>query len=296
MIPISVVIASTNRPTVLAETVRYLNLQKEKPLEVILSLIREGDLDPSFDPGSAPFPIKVLTGEPGLTKQRNRGIASVDERAAFVCLLDDDVLIHEDFLGAVCSIMEDHADCVCVMGHLARNGDVSLEEAKKLLAGPIDPAEAAKAYIPVHARHGGLYGCNMTFRKEPLQLEKFDERLPLYSEMEDTDMGTRIRKHGVVAYSFRCQGVHLKTQSGRINYRMHGFSQIMNAWYLMKKGSLPRGEVVLKIVARKLLQNALMVFHPRQTRKRLALVRGNIFALRCILAGRVEPELITKLR
>jgi GT2 family glycosyltransferase len=135
----------------------------------------------------------------------------------------------------------------------------------------------------------------MSFKWEFLEQEKFDERLPLYSEMEDIDMGTRARRSGEVGYYFACVGVHLQTTSGRINHRMHGFSQIMNGYYLICKGTMPK-ENLYQVTIKTVLINLILSFYPKQTRKRIGRLSGNIYALSNIIIGNVRPELILKLK
>ena len=85
-------------------------------------------------------------------------------------------------------------------------------------------------------------------------------------------MGSRAKKYGDVSYYFGSLAVHLKAPSGRINYRMHGFSQIMDAYYLAQKGSISKHYVIYQILLRKLLQNLILAFIPKQTSKEYQLL------------------------
>jgi len=182
------------------------------------------------------------------------------------------------------------------MGHLLANGNISLERARALCyAPPKEPKALEDKYYATSATWGYLYGANMSFRWHFLEREPFDERLPLYSEMEDTDMGTRARRCGEVGYYFACQGVHLQAASGRINYKKRGFSQIMNFYYLAHKGTIPTKDYKRYLV-KKVAANAVLLLLPRQTRKRIGLLIGNLYAVRHILVGRIEPELILNLK
>jgi GT2 family glycosyltransferase len=182
----------------------------------VLSVIRESDTPEEAFANSFPFPVIRVLSSPGLTRQRNLGVRSLTTDAGIVLLLDDDMILHREYIAKVSRTFTEHPACVCLMGHLLANGDVSEEEANRLVNSPIDLGEKAGRYFPVKARWGSLYGCNMSFRRQYLEQEPFDERLPLYSEMEDTDMGTRIRKYGEIGYSFGPLAVHLKTGSGSV--------------------------------------------------------------------------------
>jgi len=290
----SVIIASTNRPLIIREAVQSLLEQTLQPREIIISVVKEED----FPYSEKDFPSKVrrVISPPGLTIQRNFGFKSLKEKTDFVTYIDDDVILHRDYLANMSEVFAQRQNVVCVMGHLLANGGVTLEEAKALCNSPPDnPNTLKEKYYATAATWGSLYGCNMSFKWDFLEKEQFDERLPLYSEMEDTDMGTRARRCGEVGYYFACVGVHLKTTSGRINYRMHGFSQIMNGYYLICKGTMPKENLYQGII-KTVLRNLILSFNPKQTRKRIGLLSGNIYALSNIIIGNVRPELILKLK
>lgn len=292
---ISIVIASTNRADTLSKTLIDLQSQSTPPEEVILSVVKDSDFPPEVDNSTFPFAVRKVIGKPGLTCQRNLAISKLSEQSTLVTMLDDDVFLHSDYLQNCLKIFEEHEDCVCLMGHLLQNGNIDPEGAKILLKRPLSQFEKERRYSVIKTEYGGLYGCNMTFRKKLFEKELFDERLPLYSEMEDLDMGSRAKRWGQIGYSFCCLGVHLQTSSGRINYRMRGFSQIMNAWYLMEKGTLPRNRVVSNIL-KSILKNAGSLLRTGQFSKRKDILTGNFFALLNIVKGKIEPELIYKLK
>jgi len=286
----SVIIASTNRPLIIREAVQSLLEQTLQPREIIISVVKEED----FPYSEKDFPSKVrrVISPPGLTIQRNFGFKSLKEKTDFVTYIDDDVILHRDYLANMSEVFAQRQNVVCVMGHLLANGRVTLEEAKALCNSPPDnPNTLKEKYYATAATWGSLYGCNMSFKWDFLEKEQFDERLPLYSEMEDTDMGTRARRCGEVGYYFACVGVHLQTTSGRINHKKHGFSQIMNAYYLACKGTIPKDNIN-RYVLKKFIANFVLSFVPQETKKRIGLVSGNMYAIKNILKGNIKPELI----
>jgi len=286
----SVIIASTNRPLIIREAVQSLLEQTLQPREIIISVVKEED----FPYSEKDFPSKVrrVISPPGLTIQRNFGFKSLKEKTDFVTYIDDDVILHRDYLANMSEVFAQRQNVVCVMGHLLANGRVTLEEAKALCNSPPDnPNTLKEKYYATAATWGSLYGCNMNFKWDFLEKEQFDERLPLYSAMEDTDMGTRARRCGEVGYYFACVGVHLQTTSGRINHKKHGFSQIMNAYYLACKGTIPKDNIN-RYVLKKFIANFVLSFVPQETKKRIGLVSGNMYAIKNILKGNIKPELI----
>ena len=290
----SVIIASTNRPLILKEAIDSLLEQTFQPIEIVVSVIKEED----FPNPEKEFPpnVRRVISPPGLTTQRNFGFNSLTQKTDFVSYIDDDVILHQDYLKNLSEIFDQREKVVCVMGHLLANGGITLEDAKILCQSPPEnPNYLKEKYYATAANWGKLYGCNMSFKWEFLEQEKFDERLPLYSEMEDTDMGTRARRAGEVGYYFACVAVHLRIDSGRINYRKHGFSQIMNYYYLGCKGTIPQEGINLYII-KKILVNLILSLNFKQTRKRIGLLYGNIYATYNILRGNIMPELILKIK
>jgi glycosyltransferase involved in cell wall biosynthesis len=290
----SVVIASANRPHILKETVRSVLEQTVQPQELVVSVPQEQDFP--LVPDEFPARVKRVIAPTGLARQRNFGFRALTVKTDFVTFLDDDIILHRDYLYYLSQAFATRPHAVCIMGHLLANGNISLERAKELChSPPKSPQNLQSDYYATSATWGHLYGANMSFAWHFLEQECFDERLPLYSEMEDTDMGTRARRRGEVGYYFACQGVHLQAASGRINYKKRGFSQIMNFYYLVRKGTIP-AEGHKQHVVKKIAANAVLVLLPRQTRKRIGLPIGNLYAVRHILVGRIEPELILNLK
>ena len=116
------------------------------------------------------------------------------------------------------------------------------------------PADS-RHYHAKQTTFGDVYGCNMCVRYSIACAEPFDERLPLYSYMEDMDFGTRARRHGHIGYYYGSLAVHLRASEGRVSYRALGFSEVMNPAYLAAKGTIPKSHAVKSFVIRKPLAN-----------------------------------------
>ena len=290
--PSAVVIPSTGRPEILRGTIESLLEQSEPPGEIVVSVISAHDF-----PQDAAFPASVrwIAGRPGAAAQRNSGAEALTCRPRLIGFLDDDMVLHRDYLRCMRELFEAQPAAVLAMGHLLANGGISLEAARRLCASPPDLGADAGRSSPNRDPWGGAYGCNLAVRATLLEQVQFDERLPLYSEMEDVDFGRRARRHGEVWYHYGCMAVHLRVASGRLSYRRHGFSQIMNAVYLGRKGSIPMGHAVRHFMLRRPLQNLLLALLPSQRTRRLGLFRGNLDALSLIARGRIEPERILEI-
>src|SRR5215203_2897289 len=118
---------------------------------------------------------------------------------------------------------------------------------------------------------------------------RFDERLPLYAWLEDHDFRGQIERHGRVVRADRLWGVHLGHKQGRVRGVTLGYSQIANALYLAKKGTVPK-LYLAKLVTKNLLINAVRSVRPEPFVDRRGRLLGNIFALADFVRGRIAPE------
>jgi hypothetical protein len=134
----------------------------------------------------------------------------------------------------------------------------------------------------------------MSIRAAAIGSLRFDERLPLYGWQEDIDFTSQLRARGrVVGMNTLC-GVHLATKSGRISGVKFGYSQVANAVYLVRKGTVPAG-FAYKLMARNIAANMVKSVRPEPYIDRFGRFRGNLLAAGHILMGRVDPEYILKL-
>jgi GT2 family glycosyltransferase len=134
----------------------------------------------------------------------------------------------------------------------------------------------------------------MAFRASAMAGMRFDERLPLYDWLEDADFGERLRARGRMGRSGLLWGVHMGAKSGREKGRRLGYSQIANALYLTRKGSLSR-RFALKRILRNLAANLLRAPAPEAHIDRRGRLLGNLLALRDFFRGIVEPERAVRL-
>ena len=89
-------------------------------------------------------------------------------------------------------------------------------------------------------------------------------------------------------------GVHLGHKQGRVRGVTLGYSQIANAIYLAKKGTVPKRHLA-KIASKNLLINAVHSLWPEPFVDRRGRLRGNIIALADLVCGRIAPERILEL-
>ena len=133
------------------------------------------------------------------------------------------------------------------------------------------------------------YGCNMAFRMSAINDMHFDERLVLYGWLEDKEFSRKAAKNGRLVECSLLAGVHLGLQSGRVSGKRYGYSQVVNAWYLHKKGILSSSEAWSNI-GKALLVNGAKSFRAEKHIDRLGRLGGNLIGVRDVVLGRGLPE------
>jgi GT2 family glycosyltransferase len=164
--------------------------------------------------------------------------------------------------------------------------EVAADAVERSLADPV-----AGAWRPTRE----LYGCNFAVRLSAAPELRFDERLPLYSWLEDHDFARRLMKFGVLAEVDDCVIVHRAAASGgRQAHRRLGYSQVMNPVHLWRKKSFPTWLAAYELFPR-VGKNFVRSIAGREASWRRQRVRGNLLAAVDIVRGRITPERITQL-
>ncbi|MCA0921696.1 glycosyltransferase family 2 protein [Pseudooceanicola nanhaiensis] len=286
-------IATTGRAPILTETIRALTLQERLPDALLLSVGGEGDLEPEAVLG-LPFPVEVLEGPKGLTKQRNRMIEACGPEDV-VMMIDDDFLLAPDYLRRCEEIFAANADVVMLTGTVLADGiggaGFDHEMGRDRLAeGLRQPAGSGLS----EAYNG--YGCNMAFRTGPALAHdlRFDEDLPLYGWLEDVDFSRRLAAHGRIVKAEATRGVHLGTKTGRSPGKKLGYSQIINPVYMIRKGTLaPRR--AFRLMLGNLGKNILRTPFPEPWVDRWGRLKGNLLALADVARGRIDPTRVLEM-
>jgi len=276
-----VIIPTKGRPRQVAETLVSVGRQSLRPGAVVVSCTEAGDV-PALDvPG---LPVTVVMGSAGTSAQRNRAVDALPDGVETVTFLDDDVELHPDYLAEVREQFAREPRCVCFHGLFVLDGTVvgqlSRDEARAALA-------SAKVQRRLH-ESAGAAGGNLNVRRSALSAERFDERLVLYGLYEDRDFAARCARLGIVGHADGPLAVHLGESSGRRSETSYGFSQVMNAFYLARKGS-DSWRWALALVARS-AGGSLARLASSERGPRLRRLRGNAIALAHLLRGRVDPE------
>lgn len=287
---IVVAIPTVGRAAILGETLRQLTRQTRAPDRVLVCGSQPADVAGA---DSAAPGVEVLLAPPGLPRQRNALIRHAAD-ADIIVFFDDDFLPDPDYLAVVEQHMAADAAIVAATGLVLADGiggpGFSPAEGRAILAGAGVPTAG------VVATFSG-YGCNMALRLAPLQANGlwFDERLPLYGWQEDVDLCRRVAAFGTVVQLTAARGVHLGVKAGRGSGLRLGYSQIANPLYLSgKRCGYPLRRAITHL-GRNIAMNLARAPWPEPYVDRRGRLRGNMLALRDMLAGRMTPERILEL-
>ena len=135
----------------------------------------------------------------------------------------------------------------------------------------------------------------MSVRRSVMEKVTFDTRLPLYGWLEDLDFSHYCSLHGRTVKCRQARMVHLGVSSGRVSGLRYGFSQVMNSYYLWKKGSCGGFDMLVYYWLRPFLLNLVLSPFSNLAIDRRGRLIGNFKAWRSILKGDIRPEKILEM-
>ena len=243
-----VVVATKGRPAAVAGLLDAIGRQTHRPRRIVIVGASAADVEGLSEHALVASDVAeiLVTGRPGLTIQRNAGIARLslaeDEERAFVTFFDDDFRPAADWLeraGAAFAQRRphrrDHRQCALLMASTEPGCQRRKRTATSAASSRRSPIGLA---APIHVTCSSLYGCNMSFAGRVVRSCRFDEELPLYAWQEDRDYAGQARAFGRTIYLPACCGVHLGMKAGRTSGVRFGYSQIANPIYLVRKGTM----------------------------------------------------------
>jgi GT2 family glycosyltransferase len=196
-------------------------------------------------------------------------------------------------------LFEERKEIVIASGVMLHDGGrssiISRGEARNLCVAHDSQGSSSTAlsYTPMDF----AYGCNMVCRYSRIRSIRFDERLPLYAWLEDSDFSHRATRgfHEPV----RCLSaiaVHLGWRAGRFSGLRLGFSTIVNPVYLRRKsGTFTIKFILVNLWARCLAGNIIGILTRDKEYDRVGLLRGNLVGFIHLLSGRCDPAHILEL-
>jgi glycosyltransferase involved in cell wall biosynthesis len=292
---VAVIIATKGRPQEVARLLETLAAQTVPPDFVIVSACGPDDIEES---GSRPQNVEIIFGAPGLTAQRNRALRLIRGKYDVVTFFDDDFIPSRFWIERIGLLFTAQVDVGTVTGWVlldaVKEGGLPWSEGK--LA--VDEADSS-TNMPTGSNYSiqpnSPYGCNMAFRLETIEGMTFDERLALSGWLEDLDFGLRAGTRGKIISTDLVWGVHLGVTNARASGLKFGYSQVVNPWYLMRKGIIKRIDALMRI-SRGFAGNAIMVLAFKKSHvDRLGRLKGNLMGIKDIIVGRWAPERISGL-
>lgn len=300
---LAVLVATVGRPAVVSALLERLSKQQQPADHVVLVSPSMDDVSLNLRELNAASPSRIipLIGRRGLCHQRNDGVDYICRTLGYggpddvVAMIDDDFVPREDWLRNLSKLFADCGDCVGATGVLLGDGAQAMEGITLDVALALLSEQRALLPPTDWRRNPGevpnLYGCNMAARAAPLRSLRFDERLPLYGWLEDSDFSAQLAKYGKLIRSEDLVGVHLGTKSGRISGVRFGYSQFVNSAYLIGKGTLSR-KLGYKLIGSAFLGNTLRTMLGKQDVDYPGRLKGNLIALSDMLRSRAKPERI----
>jgi glycosyltransferase involved in cell wall biosynthesis len=284
---IAIAIATTGRPGIVGEALaRFMRLDRKADR---LLVVGASQSDAPTEPHDAGFAISPTKGS---SAQRNHALDLIGDDADVIVFVDDDFAPAPGFLEGVERLFAEHADIVAASGELiadgATRGGYTFEQADAFISAWRTPI------VEQLRDSSGAYGCNMAYRRASAPHLRFDENLPLYGWLEDTDFSARYARFGRVVRCNHFAGVHLGVRSGRVSGVRLGYSQIANPLYLLRKGTAAPS-FALTLAARNMLSNTVKSIRPEPDIDRRGRLRGNLLALADVLRGRADPRRILEL-
>ncbi|MCJ2089597.1 glycosyltransferase [Methylobacterium sp. E-005] len=282
---VAVVIATLGRPDIVAGTLnRIINGQTRAPDCVYVSCTKAEDIGEYAENSK----INVIIGGTGLPNQRNAALDCLPTDIDIVVFFDDDFVPGSNWLDVVAKLFEKEPNIVCITGAVLADGilgpGLKFEEADHLVKTYQVPksGQIAEPFSP--------YGCNMAFRRSAIGSLRFDERLVLYGWLEDRDFGAALgSKGGRLVKSMDAYGVHMGVKKGRVAGRRLGYSQVVNPFYMFRKGTMTSREAVAQI-CRNVAKNLIRSVVPEPFIDRRGRLFGNMCGFADLLRGRVDPE------
>jgi GT2 family glycosyltransferase len=244
---LSLVIATRGRPDRLAAALTSLSACRPGPDELIVvdgddaqsaRAVVEGQVG-----ALAPTAVRYVPSEPGLTRQRNRGIDLAD--GDVVVFADDDVEFAPDLFARLAAAYADPAvvgATVRVDEREHRRVGGARTRLRGLVAGRGEQGTMTAAGYPrrlVDVERDRdvefLHGCLMSARRDLAAAIRFDEALPGYGLAEDEDFGYRLSRTGRIRYLAGTRVVH--HADGIDSHHQHDFNRqlVLNRAYLFRK-------------------------------------------------------------
>jgi GT2 family glycosyltransferase len=290
----AVIVSTRGRPEIVASLVQQLREQTRPPAHIFVIATKPEDVA-RLDQRRSDLTVRI--GRPGSTFQRNDGLALAGARFSYIVFFDDDFVPSRFWLERMAAVFGSRPDVAGLTGAVLADGTrtagIGLDDALSMVCNR-DASASLGGVLHEHFAYGSNVGCNMAYRYAAIQDITFDERLPLYAWHEDSDFRGQVEQRGLFVRADDLWGVHLGHKQGRGSGLTLGYSQVANAVYLAKKGTVP-ARFLAATTGKNVIINALRSFRPEPYVDRRGRLLGNMLALADVMRGRLAPERILEL-
>ncbi|NJW54036.1 glycosyltransferase family 2 protein [Salinimicrobium oceani] len=269
----SLIICTYNRPEAVINLLNSISKQKEIPDEVLIIDGSENDLteqklNTCLLKGLRYF--RVSEKERGLTRQRNFGIANINEKSEIVFFLDDDIILEPNYFTEIFHTYTRYPEALGVSGYIANevdwkkvsqnykpNSDEFLYDGwvrpegsrfglrRKFGLAPDKPPGImpdfshgySTGFLPpsgktyeVELLMGGL----ASYRAEIFERLQFSTYFEGYGLYEDADFSLRVSKLGKLFVNTAARLEHHHDPAGRPNMFRYGKMVVRNGWYVWR--------------------------------------------------------------
>jgi glycosyltransferase involved in cell wall biosynthesis len=233
---ISIIIPTYNRSQDLCETLNTLLNQSVKANEIIIVDDSDNDESQSLiislkqDPRQKNLIYIRNVGPRSITVARNAGFKKAS--GDIILFLDDDVILHKDYLLGIREVFEAHPNALGAQGWLVQEvHDGSVNYFLRVLARAFYLGHTVNNQCRVFSSTNvtyphtldatisceWLHGCNSALHRKALREFDFDENLREYTWKEDLDISYRIHKRypGSLYITPRARLIHKESPAGR---------------------------------------------------------------------------------
>ena len=269
--PFSLVVCTYMRPKAMQRLLESVAQQTLYPDEIlIIDGSRNTDTETML--GQHSFRnlqyFKVDEANRGLTKQRNYGIALVDDATEIICFLDDDTILAPNYFEALINTYKTKPRALAVGGYIDNGVAWKLESSEKdqhhfyydgwmrtepsrfrirRIFGLLPDAKpgfmpsfshgrsvsflppSGKIY-PVEQLMGGV----ASYRKKVFDSLSFSNYFEGYGLYEDADFSLRLSRLGPLYINTAARLAHYHEDAGRPNQYQYGKMVIRNGWYVWR--------------------------------------------------------------
>jgi len=251
---LSVIVPTLDRMETVERFIDSLNAQTLLPSELVVVDASEVSAEAAYRARLRPdVPLRCLHSAPGLTRQRNVGLAAA--AGELIAFFDDDIVLEPEFLAEATRTFEQDAGgrVAVVYGRVTnipvpRNWATRLHSRIGLLLCRFFylPSEGSGAFKPsgmptfvmrsdvgrdTETMPGGL----TVYRRDIFQNILFDENLAAYGDMEDDDIGYRISRQFRVVYNPKARCEHRHASGNRQHEHAAARMRVLHHHYLFRK-------------------------------------------------------------